>query len=128
MLIRFSINSILWALFILLLCLAPSSELPEFDIWKLLSFDKIVHASLFSIQVLLIIVGLKRQYFSYRLRYYAKTVAFLLGSLYGFLIEILQLISNTGRTFDLLDVIADIIGCVIGLILFRMIYGKEFSY
>lgn len=128
MLLRFSINAIIWALFILLLCLSPNSELPHFDWSELLSFDKVVHAALFCILVLLLIVGFKRQYFSYRLRYYARSMSLVVGGFYGLLIEILQLITGTGRSFDWLDVIADLFGCFLGVIFFRLIYGKEFAH
>lgn len=128
MFLRYNLVSFVWALFILVLCLAPQSELPDISLWEFLTFDKIVHAGLFAIQVLLIIIGLKRQYSSYRLRYYARSLAIIFGAAYGLFIEFLQLITDTGRTFDWLDFAADIIGCLLGLMLFRIIYGKEFAY
>ena len=127
MFLRYNFLGIGWALFILLLCSAPGDQLPEAGFWDLLSFDKFVHAFLFAIQVLVLIVGFRRQYSYSVLRYYARSAAFVTGVIYGIIIEILQLLVFSGRSFDLYDVLANIIGCILGIILFRIIYGKEFS-
>lgn len=124
--LRYNTLAVSWSLIILLLCLTPTHHLPQFDIWAIFSLDKVAHFLLFSVLALFTIVGLKRQYYSYHLRYYAKTVALLYCAAYGFLTESLQLLISPTRSFDWLDLVADIIGAIIGIGLFRFIYGKEF--
>lgn len=127
MFFRFNFLAISWSLFILLLCTAPTDQLPDASLWAFLSFDKAVHAALFALLTLFVIVGLRRQYSFYRLRYYARTAALLYGSVYGLLIEVIQYTLTTGRSFDWKDWVADIAGCFLGIGLFRVIYGKEFT-
>lgn len=49
---------------------------------------------------------------------------FLLSSLYGILIELLQYFMNVGRNFDIYDLVANIIGSSIGLMIIRIFGGK----
>jgi uncharacterized membrane protein len=128
MFLRYNTLGIGWALFILLLCSAPGDQLPEFGLFELLSFDKFVHAFLFAVQVLVLIVGFRRQYTWYILRYHARAAAFISGLMFGIIIEILQLLVFSGRSFDYYDVLANGVGCFLGIGLFSLIYGKEFSY
>ncbi|HAA00944.1 MAG TPA: VanZ family protein [Flavobacteriales bacterium] len=127
MLLRFLFPAICWALLIFLLCIAPSDQLPDTSIWDFISFDKVAHLFIFSVFSLLIIVGLRRQYSYSALRYHAKRVAFLAASVYGVIIEFIQQVMNSGRHFEWMDVVADVIGSLLGITLFRIIYGKELA-
>lgn len=127
MFLRFNFLGLLWSLFIILLCTTPTDQLPDASLWAFLSFDKAVHFGLFALLTLFVIVGLKRQYSFYQLRYYPRSYAVLYSVLFGLGIEILQLSLSTGRNFDWMDWVADIIGSCLGVILFRIIYGKEFA-
>ncbi len=77
--------------------------------------------------VFLLTTGLKRQYSNGWLRYYAKSTAFWVGMFYGLLLEIMQLLICTDRYFEIGDVIANSIGCLIGVLGFMLVFGKELS-
>lgn len=125
---RCNILGISWAIFILLLCASPSDQLPDATLWAFVSADKAIHIFLFAILSLFIIVGFRRQYRYSELRYHAKVYALIIGSAYGLIIETVQLLISTGRHFDWQDAVADVAGSLLGISLFRLIYGKELSW
>ena len=95
-----------WAVFILLICVTPGRFIPSAGWMQLFSLDKIVHAALFFILASLIViscgtVAVRRLY-----------VWLTLSALYGFLIEVLQASLYNGRSFELLDAVADAAGVV----------------
>lgn len=128
MIIRHLSAGISWALLILLLCSSPKSELPSTTIWDFFSLDKLAHASIFCILVHLLVVGFKKQYNSFYLRYHAKIWAVAIGITYGIAIELIQMFFSLDRSAEFLDLVANTIGCLSGVVLFRLIYGREFSY
>ncbi|WP_242916087.1 VanZ family protein [Pontibacter liquoris] len=108
---------------ILLLTLLPSASMPaNMSLWSLLSFDSFAHAFLFTVLVFLMIVGLKKQYTYMRLRHTAIRLSFVVCVLFGLAIELLQSYFAAGRQGDFIDALADTIGCLLGIVLFKWIY------
>jgi VanZ family protein len=127
MILRYNILPILWAVLILILSLISGENIPEVSFWEMISIDKLAHVFMYAMLVFLLTTGLKRQYSNGWLRYYAKSTAFWLGMFYGLLLEIMQLLICTDRYFEMGDVIANSIGCLIGLFGFILVFGKELS-
>ncbi len=107
---------------ILLLTLLPSSSMPPVSIWELFSFDSFAHAFLFAVLTFLMIVGLKKQYTFLKLRHYAIRASLLTSAQFGIAIELMQYFLIPGRHGDIIDVLADAIGCLAGIILFKWVY------
>lgn len=127
MILRYNILPILWAVFILILSLVSGKNLPEVSLWEWVSVDKLAHAFMYGMLVFLLTTGLKRQYSNGWLRYYAKSTAFWIGMFYGLLLEIMQLLISFDRSFEVGDIVANSVGCVLGIFGFMLIYGKELS-
>ncbi len=125
MFFRHTFLAIVWGLLILLLSALPGQEFPDMSFWSLLSFDKVVHAFFYAVLVELMIVGFIKQYTFRRLRFSAVTVSMVFGIFYGGVIEFLQATVFTGRQGDVMDWIADTIGCLIGMLVFYAIYGRN---
>ena len=122
--LRYHRNALLWAFLILTLCTMPVSGVTSIKLLNLLSFDKLAHMVLFALQFWFIAIGLVKQYkFSYK-RNRASTIAFLLSVSYGGIIELIQGYLLSGRTMDIMDMIANIIGAIFGWILFK-IFNKN---
>ncbi len=102
--------------------LLPSSSIPNVSVWALFSFDTFVHAFLFSVLTFLMIVGLAKQYTLLRIKHYPIRYAFLTSTLFGIFIEITQHFFVPGRQGDLYDVLANTIGCLIGIVMFKWVY------
>lgn len=105
---------LVWALFILILCAIPGKELPNVWWLELLSIDKLIHALLFAVLVVLLSRGFMRQNKFNRLQTHPVTISIAVSIPYGFMLELMQRYLIEGRTFDLLDALANSIGCLAG--------------
>ena len=98
---------IIWALFIAFLCGLPGRDIPHISFLELLSFDKIVHAGIFFILVLLIHKSFRKT----PNRKNSIAYALCMSIPYGGILEILQQELFEDRTADLFDFIANTFGC-----------------
>lgn len=122
-LIKYHIASIIWAGIILLLSGLPSSNFPDLSFWNFLTFDKFAHALFYAVLVVLIAIGeVKHHRFSSK-RSQSVVKGFVVGFSYGLLIELLQAVLFVGRSADWTDVVANTIGCLIGVIYFKWNYN-----
>ena len=111
---------LLWALLIMALCGIPGSDLPHSTFLELLQFDKLVHAGVFFVLVILLTHGFKRQETSTVLRSNPVSTALIICIAYGGLLELLQDAVFKERSADIYDFIANSFGCVAG----AMLYSK----
>lgn len=112
------VPAILWALFIMLVCLVSPKYIPvvKFDLF---SPDKIAHASLFGFLCLLLNWALnKNNFLSYKnmLLLTAATIV------YGAFIELLQMLLRNGRTADIDDIIANGFGALLIYLFYSLYY------
>ncbi|MFN3917291.1 MAG: VanZ family protein [Flavobacteriales bacterium] len=128
MFLRHNISAIFWSLFILVLCAIPGSEIPDVSFWSLLTADKMGHITMFVLLTLFCIVGFRKQNSFKLLRIHAKRSALVYAISYGTVLEILQEYLFFERTGDIYDGVANIVGCFLGVLLFRIIYGKDLYY
>ncbi len=108
------IPAIFWALLILFLSSGPGIPLPS-SWWDLFSPDKVGHAVVYGIFTILLLRG-----FPVASRCMSKvlvSVALLSGA-YGIAMEVMQYAFFPGRYFEVLDIIANIIGTIAGLIIY----------
>ncbi len=122
MFLRYNLYTITWALIMLLLTIASKDSMPSMNQWDLLSFDKFAHFSQFCILIFLMIVGFHKQHTFTSLRFYPFRTSMGIGIGYSIMLEIVQLLANTGRSFDSADAMANILGCFGGLLIFYLIY------
>lgn len=112
--------ALLWAVFIAVLCGMPGKDIPHISFLELLEFDKLVHASVFFVLVLLMIKGFKKISSPLFLQNHPFTFAILLSVAYGGLLEILQGLVFIDRSADILDFIANSFGCLMALVYFKV--------
>lgn len=128
MFFRNNILGILWILFILLLCGLPGNDFPDLSFWSLLSFDKAAHAFVFAVLVVVLTVGFIKQYRFRWLRFRALEFSFGFAIFYSALTEYLQGVIFLNRSADIMDFTANIIGSLLGVLMFKMIYrGVRFT-
>jgi VanZ family protein len=113
-----------WAVLILILCGLPGSDFPKLTFLQWLRPDKIVHLILFGTQCFLFIRGFTLQSRFPGLKLHAQGWAVFLSISYGAVVEVLQATIFIGRSGDVRDAIANSIGAVIGLYLYRK-YGNN---
>lgn len=88
-------------------------------------FDKLAHALVFAVQSFLLIVGFTRQYAYPYARDNRVKLALILTIGYGGLIEIVQGFIP-GRSFEVMDIVADSVGALAGWIVFLLAYKVNF--
>ena len=108
----------LWALIILVVSVIPGEDLPSLSIWEP---DKVMHAFVYGVLTALIYIA-----HSQNAVFIKKLIfqAILLCILYGFFIELIQLVLPT-RKFDILDALANTVGCFIAGAIILLISGKR---
>lgn len=103
-----------WAAFLVVVSLLPSGQLPKIDFWQqLITPDKLAHALVYGVFAVLLYLPLR----SWQM--YGGLAAVLLASTFGAAMEGLQSIANTGRSYDLADMLANLVGAILGYILIR---------
>ena len=78
---------------------------------SLFQLDKIIHILLYFVFVQLWALNLKKE------EQKNKIIILLIGIAYGVIIEYLQITMNMGRNFEIGDMIANTIGCILGVVL-----------
>jgi VanZ family protein len=113
--------SILWAAFIFLLTLTSGKEFPEV---MLVSFDKLVHLFLFTVQSYLLMRGFIRQSEVMTFRYRPVIFSIAIALFIGLSTELMQSLLLSDREGDLYDFIANGIGSFLGVLFFVLLYGR----
>jgi uncharacterized membrane protein HdeD (DUF308 family) len=108
--------AIAWTLIIFILCCTPGKYVPTAHWLELLSFDKLVHASIFfTLTCLWLLVGFNANKLSV-----SSIVFIIIGCVaYGGLLEIMQATVFSQRSGDWFDFIANTFGCLMGLWVFN---------
>jgi glycopeptide antibiotics resistance protein len=111
---RAHIPAVIWTLFIASSCLVPASAFRSFSFDSLLGIDKLVHFVLYAVFILLWALATTKMTAT------RKTYLFIVGVSYGVLIEVLQSTMSLGRSYDRVDIVANTIGCILGVLLITL--------
>jgi hypothetical protein len=84
----------------------------HFEFSSLLRIDKIAHLFLFGTETYLIAIASKKSTVS-KSNFRIIFLAFVIGAVFGVIIEILQATVFPNRSFDYMDMIANTIGCLL---------------
>ncbi|MEM6723166.1 MAG: VanZ family protein [Bacteroidota bacterium] len=120
--VRFFWPAGIWAAIIFGLSVMPGSSLPKFTLMDFLQPDKVGHLVVYAVLVALLLWGYRKRDGQWpvkkqRLQIWGYSI------LYGIAIECIQQFL-TDRHFDVLDIIANIIGCSLGLTIVYFINRK----
>jgi VanZ family protein len=107
--------TILWALFIFLMCSIKISDNVTHEPMFFPGFDKLVHSGFFFLLVVFWCNGIIRQQKPRSISYKSAAIVVIFSILYGALIEVLQLTIFTWRSGDWSDLFADTIGACMGI-------------
>jgi VanZ family protein len=116
----------IWASVVFVLCGIPGEHLPEINFWRWLRWDKVGHLVMFGVQSFLLLRA-ARLVSSSPIGYTKVWALVSLTILYGALMEVLQLTVFSGRSSDVRDAVANGIGAVIGLAVFRFLYKSDYQ-
>jgi VanZ family protein len=114
-----NIWAILWGLIILVLCAIPGRDLPHVSLLEIISFDKWVHAGMFYVLTSLMILGFTKATAPSLIRPRPVLYAFILCTVYGGLLEVMQGTLFEDRSADVYDFIANTFGATLATLTFR---------
>lgn len=119
--LRFILPSIAWTIFVIIMSLLPSTNV-ELTGLRFEGADKAIHFIMYALLSLFWTTGLKKQNRSIGLRNRAFEISIFGGFFLGFILEVTQEFGTVTRHFELTDLLANGIGCIFGVLLFRLIY------
>ncbi|MEX0595053.1 MAG: VanZ family protein [Candidatus Paceibacterota bacterium] len=121
--LKYLLPAFMWAIFILVLTTVNNGGFISQSFLGL-ETDKWGHLFMFSILVFFIMQGLIKywrfSFFLRKIQIYAIITAFI----YGLFIELIQYFYILNRTAEFWDIVANLAGCIIGLFLFKSVYGN----
>ena len=104
----------IWTVIIILLCFLPANEVPNV---RIPFIDKWVHFVMFGTFSFLWLSSLRR------FKAFHLLIVFLISLAYGWLVEVLQgMLSFLGRSRDNIDMLADGVGGLLGVVIFYIGY------
>lgn len=112
----------------MILCGLPGSYFPKIrTFWEWLGPDKIMHCVMFACFAFSVIIGYRKEYCENGRAYRVKLqlVTLLIAMSYGALTEVFQRYVFRGRCGSVYDFLADVIGCVLGIFIFKIIFRKK---
>lgn len=107
-----------WTVFLIVITLMPKEVVTKTNWLNIPISDKLSHFAAYALFVFLWSMALVQKTEKVK----AARISFYGGIALGTLLEILQWQLNVGRHFEILDIIANIIGAIIGLIAFYKIF------
>lgn len=105
----------------IIISMVPGTDL-DYGSFHFEGADKIAHIVLYTLFALFWSTALKRQNSNKIMRLKAFKIVFWSGFSVGLILEVIQENFIFGRYFELLDLVANGIGCIFGIILFKIIY------
>ncbi len=117
--LKYFLPATIWIIIILVLCTLPGKDIPTSSFLEQIHFDKFVHFSLFGgiVFFLALAVYWQRKKVSSGL----LLLFVFISASYGLAIEFVQKYYAEGRSFDLYDALADTIGAIAGVWVFKIV-------
>lgn len=107
-----------WAAVILVLTLLPPQALPKVPEWNVISINSLAHLFVFLVWAFLLLIGFFRSSTNALSGKYGIILTLILAVSYGALIELLQGWMRLGRQPDVVDIVYNTIGALLGIVLF----------
>ncbi len=119
--------SILWAIFVVVICDIPLSDTSALGVSFFEGFDKLAHTGFFFVLTVLLFHGKIKQQASYSYRGMTLLKILLITTCLGGLIELLQLYVFTYRSADWWDFFADMTGVGMGIFSYIFLHRTRFN-
>lgn len=114
---------VLWTIIIGILMLTPGNYIPKVSTFlDCIGPDKIVHLFVFGTYTILLAEGFYKLSKSLVLKRNPMLFSLLSGMIFAFLTEIMQAFIISGRNGNVYDFIADVIGCLLGILFWKIIH------
>ena len=116
------IPGIIWLGVVLTLVIIPGKELPESEFLFKINFDKFVHVGIFGLLAVLFCWPFYKTNIDSKKKIRNFIIIALLTSVFGYCTELMQKYWAEGRTYDLMDWLADSTGALGAFVFCRMFF------
>lgn len=122
------IPGVAWFFVVLIIICLPKEDIPEVDGWwgwlNKIYFDKWIHVGIFAVMAFLFMNPFLRSSLAAKTKWQWMVRVALAISVWGFITELIQLMVP-GRSFDLLDWLADSLGGIISLFFCKRFFLQQ---
>ena len=105
--------AIFWTLLTLWLSLIAARKASKFNLWDFVGFDKLAHLTFYAVFIVLWLMAVRAKNIN-------DKFVFFFSISFGVLMEICQFWLFNGRSFELYDILANIVGSIVGVVLFKI--------
>lgn len=105
------------------LLLLPGNDVGGSSWWETYKIDKLVHILSFAILALSTSITLSKLRILIDTNYRLMTLILVVCTIFGTILEFMQQELRMGRSAELLDIVADCAGVLLGFVIFRVVYG-----
>lgn len=105
------------------LLLLPGNDVDGSSWWETYKIDKLVHVLSFAILALSISITLSKLRVFTDTNYRLMILILVVCTIFGTILEFMQQKLRMGRSAELLDIVADCVGVLLGFVIFRLVYG-----
>lgn len=125
--IRYQFLSILWAIFVVIMCEMPPLDTAKTGLTFFEGFDKLAHTGFFFVLTVFLFYGKIKEQASYSYRPLTILKILLITLILGLVIEILQLKVFTYRTAEWWDLFSDMTGVGMGIFSYIFLHRIRFN-
>ena len=118
------IPGIIWVLVILVLIMMPANDIPKSEFLFEINFDKFVHAGIFGLLAILFCWPFYKTTISRKRKISYFIIIAILTSAFGYGTELIQKYWGHGRSYDLMDWIADSTGAFCAYIFCSIFFAR----
>lgn len=108
-----------WNILIIIGSLLPASEIPDYKFQIIPHQDKLIHFGMYFVLGLLLLYGTRSEPLCSSLKWTRWAILFYCSAL-GIFLEILQKCFDLGRNFDTFDVLANVAGAFVAVVIYRI--------
>lgn len=120
--IRHLLPSIFWTGAVIFLYALPGNDLPGAKLWDVLPLDKVAHFAVFGLYSCMLCIGLAKQTSLPIKRFSPSLHAVVWGLVFGSILEAIQGAVFFQRTTDVMDMLANGAGILVGYVIFTLLY------
>jgi len=120
------IPGIAWFFLVLVLVVTPGYDLPKVDKWLIqISYDKLIHVGIFGILALLFMHPVAKSVLNKTQKWHYCIKIAIATAVWGLTTELIQKFFVPSRSFDLTDLLGDIIGGLVALMVCKKYFLKN---
>jgi len=110
-----------WAVFIFVLSVTPPNNYPVCNMFGFIPMDKFGHWGCYGLLISCYLPALQRQYKNVKSRFIAEIILIALAISFGVTIEFIQRLPIVNRDFEVMDMVADAVGCFSGYFGYKLV-------